>query len=89
MAIIALSRTNNAISTTWLQSQERSNTEGDWYLQIDTQASGECKISYNQKQKTIQVERGRIKSNLCPFSAQFNLNDCLETNLLKNKDLNY
>lgn len=86
LAIIALSRTGNAISTTWLQNQERSNTEGNWFLQIDTQASGECKISYDDEQEEIQVERGRMESDLCPFSTQLDLNNCLEKNLLTNKD---
>lgn len=85
LAILALKRTGNTISTTWLKEQEKPNTEGTWYLQIDTQATGNCNVKYGDKTKVVQVEEGRIKSELCPSSTQLSLNDCLQSNLIKDK----
>ena len=85
LAILALKRTGNTISTRWLKAQEKPNTEGKWYLQVDTQATGNCNVKYGDKTKVVQVEEGRIKSELCPSSTQLSLSDCLQSNLLSDK----
>ncbi len=85
LALMSLSKAGQAASTDALLQQQKPNIGGEWLLQIDTQSSGTCTIKYGDDQTQVQVENSRIKSDLCEYSVQFNLNDCLKSNLLKNK----
>ena len=85
LALLALGRAGSTVSFDWMDDREEVNTQGDWLLQIDSQAKGTCNINYDGEQTTVEVEASRIKSPICPQSTQFNLDNCLEPNLLSDK----
>ncbi len=85
LALFGLSKAGSTASFDWLRTKEIPNTAGEWFLQIETQSSGTCSLSYQDKTKNIEIDKGKMKSDLCPFSTQFNLNNCLEKNLLAGK----
>ena len=92
LAIMALNLQGQDItnSINWLLSQQHSQLSGDWVLELITQSSGECKISY-KKQNTLQlteftvkVDQGYVTSAKCKTpTTEFNLGQCLESDLLK------
>lgn len=61
-------------------------TTGNWYLQVATQNSGTCKISYTRNdqeiEKSIEVEAGVFPD--CGDDTWFDLDSCLESNLITN-----
>ena len=84
-AILALTKSsaNTDFSLEWLNSHQQVSLNGEWLLQIKTESSGNCDISYKTTKKKINVEKGFIKSELCSTpSTFFNLGKCLESNLL-------
>lgn len=83
IALLAVAKSKAAVS--FDQLNEKPATGGEWLLQIETQSTGTCTVGYTGGSKEIQVENSRIKSDLCPFSTLFNLNSCLESNLLSDK----
>src|SRR3989344_5715609 len=92
LAIMALNLQGQDItnSINWLLSQQNSQLSADWVLELITQSSGECKISY-KKQNTLQlteftvkVDHGYVTSAKCKTpTTEFNLGQCLESDLLK------
>jgi len=61
----------------------------NWFLEIITSNNGTCKISYTRGndniEKTIQVNQGKFPGCTGNFpNTFFNLNTCLESNLLNN-----
>ncbi len=89
LAALALSKSGENVDSSleWLKNHQLTSLTGDWFLQIDTQSTGDCDIEYkksqNQVKKVINVEKGFIKSGLCQApSTLFNLGKCLENNIL-------
>lgn len=73
----------------WFEkSQTPAAATGDWYLEVITPGSGQCKISYLATEKQVQVSAGHFPT--CQNSTFFDLNACLEPGLLvKNPSLDF
>lgn len=90
LALLVLQKEGKNVekSLDWLKKNQKTSLTGDWILQIDTQETGTCDLEYKKDgvtstKKTINVEKGYIKSTSCSTpDSSFNLGKCLENNLL-------
>lgn len=90
MALVAfntLSKENLEPSVDWIKgSLVSSNAAGSWLLEVTTENSGACKLSYefrNQTQELIvQVEKGKFPA--CGNSNFYDLNNCMANNVIRN-----
>lgn len=90
MALVAfntLSKENLEPSVDWIKgSLVSSNAAGSWLLEVTTENSGACKLSYefrNQTQElTVQVEKGKFPG--CGNSNFYDLNNCMANNVIRN-----
>ena len=90
MALVAfntLSKENLDPSVDWIKgSLVSSNAAGSWLLEVTTENSGACKLSYefrNQTQElTVQVEKGKFPG--CGNSNFYDLNNCMANNVIRN-----
>ncbi|MDP1760284.1 MAG: hypothetical protein Q8L01_02435, partial [Candidatus Woesebacteria bacterium] len=90
MALIAfntLSKENLDPSVDWIKgSLVSSNAAGSWLLEVTTENSGACKLSYefrNQTQEVVvQVEKGKFPT--CGNSNFYDLNNCMANNVIRN-----
>ena len=86
LAALVLEKDNKDIvkSLEWLKNHQQSSLTGQWFLQIDTQESGDCEVTYlNSQNIKLNVEKGFIKSPKCSNPATFfNLGSCIDSNLL-------
>lgn len=69
----------------WLRSSLSSTAaSGNWYLQVATTSNGSCKVAYDKsgqsKSVNVVVDNGRFP--LCSGTTFFDVNNCLEPNLL-------
>ncbi|MEK6936459.1 MAG: hypothetical protein AABW58_00130 [Nanoarchaeota archaeon] len=91
MAALALSKAGKNIdkSLDWLKSHQDISLTGEWLLQIKTESTGTCDITYTTTQlvtKKINVDKGFITSDKCTTPGTFfNLGNCLDQNLLSTK----
>ena len=87
LTAIALANLNkdSADAIDWLQRAQTGTLQnGEWFLQVITQAQGTCKINYldgtNEQEVTVQIQNGRFPA--CQNSTFLNLNTCLRPGLL-------
>ncbi|MFH0752713.1 MAG: hypothetical protein V1914_03915 [archaeon] len=71
---------------TWLEgAQVASTTAGKWLIEISTEGSGDCKISYERKnqtfEQTIKVEAGKFPG--CSNSNFLDIETCYQSGLLR------
>ncbi len=91
LAALALSKNGENVdkSLEWLNSKQEISLSGEWLLQIKTEGTGTCDITYTTTSpitKKINVDKGFITSEKCTTpSTFFNLGNCLEQNLLLTK----
>ena len=73
----------------WFESsQTPAAATGDWYLEVITSGSGQCKVSYLSTEKQVKVSSGSFPD--CQNSTFFDLNTCLEPGLLnKNPSIDF
>ncbi len=72
----------------WLEENQVPLTaQGKWILEISTQATGECEISYDLRNKTfkdkIAVDKGKFPS--CSNSNFLDMESCFKSGLLKSE----
>ena len=89
LAALVMSKENKNIdkSIEWLAKNQDISLTGEWLLQIKTESSGQCDVTYGSQTKKINVDKkGFITSDRCNTpSTFFNLGNCLEQNLLSQK----
>lgn len=73
----------------YLRSSMTAALRDNWFLEVVTSNNGTCKISYTRGdtnvEKTVHVNQGRFPGCTGSFpNTFFNLNTCLENNLLNN-----
>ena len=73
----------------YLRDSMTSALRDNWFLEVVTSNNGTCKISYtrgdNNIEKTVAVNQGKFPGCTGNFpNTFFNLNTCLESNLLNN-----
>lgn len=71
----------------WLKGSLLSSTAtGSWLLEVTTDSTGSCKLSYESRnitqEVTIQVEKGKFPG--CGNSNFYDLNNCMPNNPLRN-----
>ena len=71
----------------WLTNAQTIALTGKWWLQISTENTGTCKVSYYKDdksvEKTITVDAGTFPG--CRGDTWFDIDDCMEPNLLSKK----
>ncbi len=83
LALMALHKRGESIDTSWLFLQQTASTSGKWYLQIDTSAVGTCKISYDDKETIVNIDKGELSTSNCKTkSTKLDINSCIKPNLL-------
>ena len=87
IALKTLAESNEVVNSSWLTSNQLSELQGKWYLQIITSNSGLCTFTYlinNQESvKQINVKKGYFSD--CGNTTWLDLDGtCLSANLIKN-----
>ena len=91
MAIVALNELQDDayfdLMDEWFASALQGGSfTGDWMIEIGTDASGTCSFEYElnnvTQEKEIEVLEGKFPA--CSDSSFLNLDECIQTNLIKN-----
>lgn len=90
LALISMNLLNKAdaqLVSDWLKGSLSSSTEaGNWLLEVATDATGTCKLSYESRgqvrEEQVQVDKGKFPG--CGNSNFYDLNTCLPNNALRN-----
>lgn len=91
MAMLAMNKLQRLDNMTEIQDALKkmlspSSMSGQWLLEVSTDKSGTCKLSWDingeEKTKTVNVDKGRFTE--CSNSYFLNLKECVSTALLNN-----
>jgi len=71
----------------WMRNAQTAALQtGNWWLEVATTESGTCSVKYTKNgqeiTKTIKVDNGRFTD--CGNTTFLNINNCIETNLVRN-----
>ena len=90
LGLNALGKTDTQQSVDWLKgSLISSTTAGSWLLEVTTESTGNCKLSYESRNQTqevsVQVDKGKFPT--CGNSNFYDLNNCMPNNAIKNNPM--
>lgn len=90
IAMNTLEKSDTQQYVDWMKGSLVSSTStGSWLLEVTTDATGSCKLSYesrNQTQEvTVQVDKGKFPS--CGNSNFYDLNNCMSNNAIRNNPI--